>query len=330
MKLQLHRVQLDGKNDRRLTDPALNHQVDVSPDGKYFIDVAQTHARPPMSQVIAVETATPVGQLAQSDYSKLKPLGFRGVELFSFRAADGITPLFGAISYPPDFDPAKKYPVLMSFYGGPAAPGLPAETFSVPSGLHTPFGFLAVLVHTRATPGMGKRALDAVYLKLGQTEIDDLAAGVRSLWNRPYFDKNRVGIFGISYGGYSSIMALLRYPDVFAAAVALAPPTDWRNYDTIYAERYMWLPQENKDGYDKGSAMSYVNQLKGDLMIYFGTADDNVHPSHSLQLIKALQGAGKHFDVQIGPDEGHSVMSWERALEFLIESLVLKPAAGRH
>ena len=127
-------------------------------------------------------------------------------------------------------------------------------------------------------PGLGKRALDALYQKLGQAEIDDMAEGVKSLWSRPYFDRTRVGIFGTSYGGYAAVMELLRHPDVFAAASASSPATDWRNYDTVYTERYMWIPQENKDGYDAGSAMTYAKDLKGRLLLYYGTADNNVHP----------------------------------------------------
>jgi len=110
---------------------------------------------------------------------------------------------------------------------------------------------------------------------------------------------------------------------VFAAASAASPPTDWRNYDTIYTERYMWIPEENKAGYDAGSAMTYVNNLRGRLLIYYGTADNNVHPSNSLQLIKALQQAGKSFEVQVGPDLGHSNVNPQRMMEFFIENLVM-------
>jgi dipeptidyl-peptidase-4 len=173
---------------------------------------------------------------------------------------------------------------------------------------------------------MGKRTLDSLYLKLGQTEVDDMAAGVKALWNRPYFDKDHVAISGISYGGYSALMALLRYPDVFAAADAEQAVTDWRNYDTIYTERYMWVPEENKDGYDKGSAMSYVNNLRGDLLLSYGTSDNNVHNTNVMQLIKALQAAGKHFEVEVGPDQGHGwAVNDDRRWEFLIQSLVVKP-----
>ena len=177
---------------------------------------------------------------------------------------------------------------------------------------------------SRAVPGLGKRILDAIYLKLGQTEMDDMAEGVKALWNRPYFDKDRVGIMGSSYGGYSAAMEVLRHPEVFAAGSAASPPTDWRNYDTIYTERYMWIPEENQAGYDAGAAMTYAANLKGRLLIYYGTADNNVHPSNSLQLIKALQQAGKSFEVQVGPDQGHSNVNSQRMMEFFIENLVLE------
>jgi dipeptidyl-peptidase-4 len=112
---------------------------------------------------------------------------------------------------------------------------------------------------------------------------------------------------------------------VFTAASSSSPPTDWRNYDTIYTERYMWIPQENKEGYDKGSAMTYAKDLKGRLLLYYGTADNNVHPNNSMQLIRALQAAGKSFEVQVGPDAGHSGVNQQRMMEFFIENLVQHP-----
>jgi dipeptidyl-peptidase-4 len=121
-------------------------------------------------------------------------------------------------------------------------------------------------------------------------------------------------------------MEILRHPDVFAAASASSPPTDWRNYDTIYTERYMWTPDGNTDGYEAGAAVTYADKLNGRLMLYYGTADNNVHPSNSLQLIKALQSAGKSFDLQVGPDQGHSAVNQQRMMEFFIDNLVLHPA----
>ena len=152
-----------------------------------------------------------------------------------------------------------------------------------------------------------------------------MSEGVKALWSRPYLDKSRVGIYGTSYGGYSAVMAILRHPEVFAAASASSPVTSWVHYDSIYTERYMWIPQENKENYEKGSAMKYAKDLKGRLLLYYSTADNNVHPSNMMQLIKALQEGGKSFDVQVGPDRGHSGVNPERMLEFFIENLVVRP-----
>jgi dipeptidyl-peptidase-4 len=241
--------------------------------------------------------------------------------MFTYKAADGKTELHGMIHFPSNFDPSKRYPALASVYGGPES-AASSERFTLPN-LITEYGFLLLTLDSRAVPGLGKRTLDAIYLKLGQTEMDDMAEGVKALWNRPYFDKDRVGIMGSSYGGYSAAMEVLRHPEVFAAGSAASPPTDWRNYDTIYTERYMGTPEENQAGYDAGAAMTYAANLKGRLLIYYGTADNNVHPSNSLQLIKALQQAGKSFEVQVGPDQGHSNVNSQRMMEFFIENLVL-------
>ncbi|MDI6697796.1 MAG: DPP IV N-terminal domain-containing protein [Candidatus Saccharicenans sp.] len=320
MKVQLHRVSLTGKNDRRLTDPAFNHAVDISPNYKYFVDVAQTHDNPPFTRLYSTSGSL-IKELAQSDLSKFEALGLKKAELFTFRAADGQTELYGLLQFPSNFDPNKKYPLLVSVYAGPATNGA-RETFITPNPL-TEFGFLVASLDSRSAAGRGKKFLDAIYQKLGVVEIDDQAAGVRALSQRSYVDGSRVGIFGTSYGGYASIMAILRHPEVFAAACASSPVTAWEHYDSIYTERYMWIPQENKDGYKNGSALTYVNNLKGRLMIYYGTADNNVHPNNAMQLIQALQRTNKSFEVQVGPDMGHTSIRLDRMMEFFIENLVL-------
>ncbi|MBP6823165.1 MAG: DPP IV N-terminal domain-containing protein [Acidobacteria bacterium] len=321
MKLQLHRVGLDGKGDRRLTDPAFNHTVDVAPDGKHFIDVAQTHNIPPTTRLVNAEGKV-IDELAKSDTSKFDQLGLKKVELITYKAADGVTDLHGLLHFPSNFDPNKKYPLLVTVYAGPATNGA-RENFTTPNPM-TEYGFLVASLDSRSAAGRGKKFLDAIYMKLGITEMDDQAAGVRSLWNRPYLNKERVGMFGTSYGGYSSAMCLLRHPDVFQAASAGSAVTSWYHYDSIYTERYMWIPQENKEGYEAGSAMNYADKLKGRLMIYYGTADNNVHPNNSMQLIQALQKAGKSFEVQVGPDAGHSGLRQDRMMEFFIENLVMR------
>ncbi len=322
MKMQLHRVGLDGRGDRRLTDPSLNHAVTPSPDGRWFVDVAQTHDQAPVSRLLDADGRV-VATIAESDTSGLEALGKEPVELFTFMAADGTTELHGILGKPADFDPTKSYPLLLSIYSGPKSNGA-RETFSTGSPL-TEYGFLVASVDARSAGGRGKVFLDAIYEKLGITEIDDLAASVKALRERPYVDGTKVGIYGTSYGGYASAMALLRYPDVFQAASAASSVTDWRHYDTIYTERYMYTPQDNTAGYDAGSAMTYAENLEGHLMIYYGTADNNVHPSNSMQLIEALQAAGKSFEVQVGPDRGHTGINPYRMMEFFIERLLLTP-----
>jgi dipeptidyl-peptidase-4 len=322
MKFQLHRAKLDGSEDKRLTDPAFHHRVDVAPDGKHFIDIYETHNTPPSTRLVDAEGKV-VTELAKSDPSKFEELGLKKVEMFTYKAADGQTELHGLLHFPSNFDSKKKYPLLVSIYGGPETNGA-RENFMYPSGT-TEYGFLVANLDSRSASGKGKKVLDAIYEKLGTTEIDDLANGVKALWNRPYFDKTRVGIYGTSYGGYASAMCLLRYPDVFQAAVASSPVTDWRQYDSIYTERYMWIPKDNANGYKAGSAMTYARNLKGRLMLYYGTADNNVHPNNCMQLIQALQQAGKSFEVQVGPDRGHTAVNNQRMMEFFIENLVIKP-----
>ena len=345
LKVQLHRVGLDGRRDQRLTDPAFHHSIggcipelgarpeqpavprpcDISPDSRYFVDVHQKHDTPPATRLVDARTGEPLGEVARSETSRFSALGLKKTELFSYPSADGRTPLYGLLHLPTAFDPAKQYPALVSVYGAPEFSSSSArESFVVPSAL-TEYGFLVLQLDSRGVPGTGKRALDSLYLKLGQVEVDDIAEGVRALWGRPYIDRSRVGIFGTSYGGYVSLMALHRHPAVFAAASASSAATDWRNYDTIYTERYMWMPQENRDGYDAGNALGLARTLKGRLLLYYGTADNNVHPSNSLQLIKALQDAGKSFELQVGPDRGHTSVDEERMMEFFIDALRASP-----
>jgi dipeptidyl-peptidase-4 len=322
MKLQLHRVGLNGRNDRRLTDPAFHHTVSIAPDGRHMVDVAQTHDTPPVTRLLDADGRV-ITELARSDAAKFDELGLKRVEMFTFTAGDGVTQLHGMLHKPSNFDPSKKYPVLVSVYGGPNSPGA-RETFTQPD-VRTEYGFLVVTLDGRNSGGRGRQVLDQIYQRLGVVEIDDMAEGVKALRERPYVDGGRVGIFGTSYGGYASAMALLRHPDVFHAAAASSSVTDWRHYDTIYTERYMWIPQENTKGYDEGSAMKYVGNLKGRLMLYYGTADNNVHPSNTMQLIAELQRAGKSFDLMVGPDQGHTALNGQRMMEFFIENLVMKP-----
>lgn len=321
MKMQLHRVKLDGTKDVRLTNPAFHHTITLSPDNKYFVDVAETHNTAPVTSLIDSKGKV-VAELAKSDISKFEQLGLKKVEVYTFTSVDGVTPLHGVIHFPSNFDPSKKYPVILSNYGGPATNAF-RETFTYPDAL-TEYGFLVLNIDGRNAGGKGKKLLDQLYGNLGFVEMDDFAAGVKALYNRSYVDKTRVGVYGTSYGGTTAATLLLRYPDVFQVAVANSAVTDWRNYDNIYTERFMNTLENNKKGYDASSLMPMAKNLKGELMIFYGTADNNVHPSNSLQLIDALQKAGKSFEVQLAPDAGHVAMNRDRMMEFFIQHLVLK------
>ncbi len=320
MKLQLHKISFSGKGDVRLTNPAFNHTTYISPDYKYFVDIAQTHNTPPVVSLMD-KKGKEVALLFTSDVTKFNELGLKKTELFTFKAADGVTDLHGLLFFPSNFDPSKKYPVLVTVYGGPETNGA-RETFSMPNGL-AEFGFIVASLDSRSAAGRGKKFMDPYYGNLGIVEMDDQAAGVKALWTRPYINKERVGIFGTSYGGTASAMCLLRFPDVFHAACANSGVMDFRNYDNIYTERHQGLIEDNAAGYDRGNALKYAKDLKGHLMIYYGTSDNNVHPSNSLQLIDALQKAGKTFEVQVGPDQGHTALNRDRMMEFFIEHLVL-------
>lgn len=320
MKLQLHRAKLDGSDDVRLTDPAFNHNVSVSPDGKYFVDIAETHDMPPFSQLLDSKGKV-VTQLVSSDMSKFEELGLRKTEIYTFTSADGETELHGMIHFPSNFDPAKKYPLILSNYGGPATNGV-RENFTTSDAL-CEYGFLVLNIDGRNAGWKGKRLLDKLYGHLSIVEQDDFAEGIKALYKRPYVDKDHVGVFGTSYGGTTSAACILRHPEVFQAAVANSGVMDWRNYDNIYTERYMNLLENNPEGYEAANLRNYAENLEGNLMIYYGTADNNVHPSNSLQMIRALQKAGKSFEVQVGPDLGHTAVNRDRMMEFFIQHLVL-------
>ncbi len=320
MKMQLHSVNLDGTKDTRITDPGFHHTVTLSPDNRYVVDVAQTHDRAPFTNLLDIKGKVIAG-LAESDMGGFEDLGLKKVEVFTFTSADGVTELHGMIHFPSQFDPSKKYPVILSNYGGPATNAF-RETFVLPDAL-TEYGFLVLNIDGRNVRGRGKKLLDQLYGNLGIVEMDDFAAGVKSLYSRPYVDKDRVGVYGTSYGGTTAATLLLRYPDVFHAAVANSAVTDWRNYDNVYTERFMNTLENNKEGYDRSSLMPRAKDLKGEILVFFGTADNNVHPSNSLQLIKAFQDAGKSIEVQIAPDGGHTALNRERMMEFFIRHLVI-------
>ena len=321
---QLYAVNLDGSGFRQLTGDDLTHSgFQVAPDGSAVVAIGEAWDQAPRLLAYCGGAADPV-VLRETDLEPLASSGFRPSELFSFTTEDGSATCFGRIHYPSGFDPSRRWPVLVDVYGGPESSAV-RNRFSMSSPM-TEFGFVVVQIDNRGTEGRGKAFEGATYLKLGLVDLDDQAHGVRTLLDRHEFlDGERVGITGHSYGGYLSALALLRHPDLFTVAVAGAPVTDWRNYDTIYTERYMRTPDANRENYDASSCVELAGNLEGELLLLHGMVDDNVHPSNSWQLVNRLQGLDRPFEMLFFPNSAHGI--WSPASRsakwsFLVERLV--------
>ncbi len=309
MLAQLHRVGLDGSGEERLTpkDRAWS-RFEISPDGSRMIARGETPVDPPSTVLFAVDgRPRRLATLAESDPQAFERLGMPRPELFQCLAADGQTPLWGLLFFPPGFDPSRKYPLVVDVYGGPHSQAITGR-FD-PGAAERGFGLLVAKVDNRGTQGRGKAFESATYLKLGGPDVDDQAAAVRALAKRPYVDAGRVGIFGHSYGGTMAASCVLRHPEVFHAGVAGAPVTDWRNYDSIYTERWMRTPGENPQGYDASCLPCRAKELSGELLLLHGMVDDNVHPSNTLQMAKALEDADIPFQMLVFPTSDHGIGS---------------------
>lgn len=322
LNLQLHKVRLDGTDQKRLTNLPFNHSnLYISPDKKWFVIQYEAVDSPPATLLYDIE-GNYVAALAQSA-DRPAETGSEPVlpELFSYKADDGITDIYGILYKPSNFDPRKKYPLVLDIYGGPGSQRVRNQYQT--HNPNTEYGFIIAHIDNRGTPNRGKAFETATYLRLGTVDVKDLADGVKFLRQRPYIDGSRVGIVGHSYGGYLALMALLKYPDLFHAAVDRAGPTNWSNYDTIWTERYMRTPQENPEGYRLGSCLNFVSQLKGKLLIMHGLVDDNVHPNNAFQLIDALDQAGKKYESRFFPGSGHGFDGRDTQWEFFYRHLIL-------
>ena len=308
LETHLYRVKLDGSELKKLTKKAGTHRISVSPEGKYFSDNFSSFENPPEFNIYKGD-GTLIKQLGKTEITdEFKELNLIKPEHFVFRSGDGKFDLDGLLYKPVNFDKNKKYPVFYNVYCGPATKEISNSYFDLDGRqILAQLGFLVVRIDNRGLIKRGKEFESASYGKLGQTDVEDLIASIKYLAKRSYVDTSRVGITGGSYGGYMSIMALLKGSKYFKVAVANSPGVDWRNYDTIYTERYMGVPQYNSDGYEKGSPMNYVDNLKGKLLIQHGAVDDNVHPTHVMQLVDALLKAGKEFDWFIYPGMAHGI-----------------------
>lgn len=227
-------------------------------------------------------------------------------EFFTFTTSQGVT-LNGMIIKPFDFDPQKKYPVLMDQYSGPGSVTV-VDRFTVSWDEYiASLGYLVVSVDPRGTAGRGEEFKKMTYRQLGLYESTDQIEAARYLQTLPYVQPDRIGIWGWSYGGYMSSLCLFKGHDVFRMAIAVAPVTNWRYYDSVYTERYMGLPQDNADGYDSNSPINHVEKLQGKLLIVHGTADDNVHYQNTLEMVTRLIAANKQFDFFTYPDKNHFI-----------------------
>ncbi len=320
-----YKVKLDGTEFARLTQEPGSHNVGFSPGFDYYTDVFSSFDQPTKStlyqadgkKVKVLATSVPTKEFV--DLKLIKP------EHFLFKSAAGKYDLDGLLYFPAHFDPNDKYPLILSVYGGPGSKGV-SNRYNMNDGNQAlaQLGFLVAPCDYRGVSGRGKAFQNLHYLKLGQVELEDHVAFVKALSKRPYVDAGRVGVYGGSYGGYFTCIALLKEPDVFHVGVAASSVTDWKNYDSIYTERYMRRPQDNPDGYEKGSCLTYAKNLKGKLFLQHGTVDDNVHPGNTIQLVQALLKENKRFSLMMYPENQHGITyphAGEARVEYFIEHL---------
>ena len=245
--------------------------------------------------------------------SQLAGLNMPQKEFFTFTTSQGVE-LNGWMMKPSNFDPNKKYPVIMHQYSGPGSQQV-LDRWGIGSfsdgGMFEAYmcdkGFIMVCVDGRGTGGRGAAFEKCTYLSIGVKEATDQAEAAKYLGTLPYIDGKRIGIWGWSYGGYNTLMSMSEGSGTFKAGVAIAAPTDWRFYDTVYTERFMRTPKENGDGYNASSAINRIGQLKGDLLLIHGSADDNVHFQNFMEYNEALVQADKQFETQIYTNRNHSI-----------------------
>lgn len=308
MESYAYRIKMDGSGFMKLTKAVGGHSVNMSPSAQFFTDSFSAFDTP---QRVTLHSAdgTLIRELGNSTITQeFRDFGLIKPEHFTFKSADGKHVLDGMLYKPAHFDAKEQYPMIMSVYGGPGAKRI-YNRFNRNDGSQAlaQLGFIVISVDHRGVSGRGKAFQNLMYLNLGEIELADHKAGAIHIGQRPYVDENRVGIYGHSYGGYLTCIALLKAPDIFHVGVAGAPVTDWRNYDTIYTERYMRRPQDNPEGYEKGSCMNYAKDLSGHLFIHHGAVDDNVHPGNAIQLVYALLKENKTFDFMLYPEQRHGI-----------------------
>lgn len=299
------RVTFGGETEL-LTEKGRTHRVALAPAGPLFVDRYSDPMTPTRANVCEIGKGT-VRTLDTNPVRERSEFTFGKYERVKIELKDGFV-LEGALTYPPDFDPQKKYPVWLFTYAGPHSPSVRDEWGGgrvLDQSLATT-GVVVFRVDPRSASGKGARSAWACYKQLGVQELKDLEEAVAWLAKNPYIDAARVGISGHSYGGFMAAYALT-HSTAFAAGIASGPVTDWKLYDTIYTERYMLTPAENPAGYAKSSCVAAAKNLHGRLLIVHGMMDDNVHMQNSVQLADALQKAGKEFELMLYPQSRHGI-----------------------
>ncbi|NVK21037.1 MAG: DPP IV N-terminal domain-containing protein [Kangiellaceae bacterium] len=310
----LYAVKLNEKDKPvKLTQEAGVHAVSFSKNMKLFVDYFSSTSQPPQVS-LKKSNGEFVTWLEQNELNEQHPYyayykNASKAEFGQIEAADGQMMQY-RLYKPVPFDANKKYPVVVDVYGGPHAQRVRNTWGARNTYWHHMMaskGYVVFSLDNRGSWNRGKKFEDPIYRKLGDIEIKDQLTGVEFLKSLSFVDENKIGMFGWSYGGYMTIMAMFKHPEVFKAGVSVAPVTDWYLYDTHYTERYLDHPKDNKEGYEASNVFPYLEGLQGDLMVIHGMADDNVLFTNSTKLYKALQDANKSFDQMNYPGSKHSI-----------------------
>ncbi|RRJ91598.1 S9 family peptidase [Paenimyroides tangerinum] len=310
-KRDVYSIDLNGKNKKRLSQNNGTNNATFSPNFDLFINNYSSSKTAPTYTLNNAkdgkEIKTIVSNKALED--KLKAYNLPEKEFFEIKNASGDN-LNAWIIKPKDFDPNKKYPLLMYQYSGPGSQQVADEWKDSNEYWHallTQEGYIVLAVDGRGTGYKGADFKKVTQNNLGKYEVEDQIFVAKEMAKKNYIDADRIGIWGWSFGGFMSSNALFQAPEVFKTAIAVAPVTSWRFYDTVYTERFLSTPQENPKGYDENSPISYAQNLKGNYLLIHGTADDNVHVQNAMVLTNVLVHNNKKFDWAIYPDKNHGI-----------------------
>lgn len=307
----IYRIGLDGKNKTRLTTKVGTSAATFSPNFEYFITTFSSNLVPTTYTLNEAKTGKEIQVIEnnQALADKLKTYNLPAKEFFVLKTAKG-NELNAWILKPKDFDPSKKYPVFMYQYSGPGSQQVNNDWNNSDDYWFlslTQQGYIVACVDGRGTGFKGADFKKVTQKELGKYEVEDQIDAAKVIGAYPYVDASRIGIFGWSYGGFMASNCIFQGNDVFKMAIAVAPVTNWRFYDSVYTERYMQTPQENTSGYDQNSPINHVDKLKGKFLLIHGSGDDNVHVQNSMQMMEALIQANKQFESQIYPDKNHGI-----------------------